>query len=138
MTKVSLRQAIGFHGHLGPWLVLGLLIGELSLKKLGAKKYFGLKVVVRGANKKPRSCLIDGLQLSTGATYGKANIRKGEGKTIMVVAENKENKKRISVCLKKGLTRRLAALKGHSDSEAFARQLYKAKAENIFDLSTEN
>ncbi|MCX5710376.1 MAG: formylmethanofuran dehydrogenase subunit E family protein, partial [Candidatus Omnitrophica bacterium] len=77
--KVSLKEAVNFHGHLGPYLVLGLKAGEMALRKLGCKKYFGLEVKVFGALKKPKSCFIDGLQLSTGATYGKGNIQKYKG-----------------------------------------------------------
>ena len=40
---ISLKEAEKFHGHLGPWLVLGLLIGDAALKKLKAEKYFGLE-----------------------------------------------------------------------------------------------
>ena len=34
MRKISLKQAVDFHGHLGPYLVLGLLMGKYALKKL--------------------------------------------------------------------------------------------------------
>jgi formylmethanofuran dehydrogenase subunit E len=67
-SGITLKEAIRFHGHLGPYLVLGVLAGEAALKKLKAKKYFGIEMKVWGANKKPKSCLVDGLQLSTGAT----------------------------------------------------------------------
>ncbi|MGD9014912.1 MAG: formylmethanofuran dehydrogenase subunit E family protein, partial [Candidatus Omnitrophota bacterium] len=66
----TLNQAKRFHGHLGPYLILGILAGELAIKKLGCRKYFDLSVRVWGAQRKPKSCCIDGLQLSTGATYG--------------------------------------------------------------------
>ena len=46
--KISLKQAIDFHGHLGPYLVLGLLMGEYGLKKIKAKPHFGVKVKVWG------------------------------------------------------------------------------------------
>ena len=47
MTKrVCLKEATMFHGHLGPYLILGILTGDLALKKLKCKKYFGLKIRV--------------------------------------------------------------------------------------------
>ena len=85
---MALQQAINFHGHLGPYLVLGLKMGQVALKKIKAKKYFGINVSVGGVNCKPKSCLIDGLQLATGATFGKGNIRKAGGITIEVVITN--------------------------------------------------
>ena len=72
---ISLRQAIKFHGHLGPWLVVGLFMGSYGLKKIKAKKFFGLKIIAKMPNKRPMSCLIDGLQLSSGCTLGKVNIK---------------------------------------------------------------
>src|SRR3989338_6987873 len=94
-NRITLEEAIKFHGHLGPYLVLGVLAGELALKNLGSKKYFGLDIKVYGADKKPKSCLIDGLQLSTGATYGKGNIHKFNGRLIKIEFSNKFKNKKI-------------------------------------------
>ena len=133
---ISLKEAVKFHGHLGPYLILGILAGEIALNKLGSKKYFGMKVKVWGANKKPKSCLIDGLQLSTGATYGKGNIHKLNSKKIKVLFEDLKNNRKINLYLKKSLINRLKNLKNHEDSEEFAREVYKAEPLEIFDLKT--
>jgi formylmethanofuran dehydrogenase subunit E len=132
--KVNLKEAVRFHGHLGPYLILGILAGEYALVKLGCRKYFGLKIIVSGANKKPKSCLVDGLQLSTGATYGKGNIRKSAGTKIKIIFRSLESKKSIKLSLKNGLIKRLEGLKTHRDSEAFARRLPGIKANNLFNL----
>ena len=131
-NKIALKEAVKFHGHLGPYLILGLLAGELALKKLRCKKYFGLQVRVRGANKKPKSCLIDGLQLSTGATYGKGNIQKINARNIRISVFNLENKKKISLFLKNDLIGKLSSLKGHRDSESLAKRLYRTNPLKIF------
>lgn len=132
--KIRLDEAVRFHGHLGPYLVLGLRAGELALKKLKAKKYIGLNVEVYGADKKPRSCLIDGLQLATGATYGKGNIQRRRAKEIKIIVCNLENKKKIVLFLSEELKKRLNNLRGHSDSEKFARELQSTKHREIFTL----
>lgn len=129
---VPLKDAIKFHGHLGPYLVLGLLAGELALKKLKAKKYFGLEVKVYGANIKPKSCLIDGLQLSTGATYGKGNIRKYAAKDIKIIIKDCGSGRPILITLDGKIKEALAALKGHNGSERFARALLKLDNRKIF------
>lgn len=130
---ISLREAETFHGHLGPWLVLGILAGELALKKLRCKKYFGLKVRVFGANKKPESCLIDGLQLSTGATYGKGNIQKLDGSKIKLEFYNKQNRKKIILTIKDSLAQELNKTKTHKDSELLAEELYKVNPLKVFN-----
>jgi hypothetical protein len=63
-----------FHGHLGPYAVLGYRIGQRAMSVLGAGKYFGMRVTVIGPKTTPYTCLIDGLQVSTGCTMGKGNI----------------------------------------------------------------
>jgi formylmethanofuran dehydrogenase subunit E len=133
--RISLRQAARFHGHLGPYLVLGVLAGEIALKKLKCRKYFGLDIKIFGANKKPKSCLIDGLQLSTGATYGKGNIEKLNGPVIKIEFCNNANNKKIILRFKKGLTRILKEKKTHRDSELLAEQLYKTGYSELFDLT---
>jgi formylmethanofuran dehydrogenase subunit E len=125
--KISLKDAINFHGHLGPYLVLGLLAGELALNKLKLKKYFGIEVKVWGASKKPKSCLIDGLQLSTGATYGKGNIYKYNGSAVRVDFKSKETGNALSIRLNKDLIKKLDSLKTHVDSENFAQELYAGR-----------
>jgi formylmethanofuran dehydrogenase subunit E len=135
-NKKNLEKAVEFHGHLGPYLVLGLLAGGLALKKLRCRRYFGLSVKIWGANRKPESCLIDGLQLSTGATYGKGNICRYNGRRLRISARNLKNRKDISIFLKKDIMCRLDMLKGHRDSEIFARRLYQTDPTEIFILRT--
>ena len=132
--KDRLKKAIEFHGHLGPYLVLGLLSGELLLKRIKAKKHFGIKVKVYGANKRPKSCLIDGLQLSTGATFGKGNIRKLYGSSIKITACNLKNNKQAILLLKPDLIKGLKTLKGHRDSEDFARKLLMVNKGSLFQV----
>ena len=133
--RISLKEAIRFHGHLGPWLVLGILAGECVVKKLKAKKYFGLEIKVRGAHKKPKSCFIDGLQLSTGATYGKGNIRKLNGRAIIIEFHNRLNHKKIILRFKDTLIQKLKAIRKHRDSEILARRLYKTGDSTLFNLT---
>jgi formylmethanofuran dehydrogenase subunit E len=132
--KTTLKEAVRFHGHLGPYLILGIRAGELALVKLRCKKYFGLEVKVSGANKKPKSCLVDGLQLSTGTTYGKGNIHKSAGSKIKIIFRALESKKNIKLSLKNSLIKRLESLKNHQESEAFARRLMRIKPNNLFKL----
>jgi len=130
----TLKQAIEFHGHLGPYLVLGLLAGATALKRLKGKKYFGVDVKVYGANKKPKSCLVDGLQLSTGATYGKGNISKYNSKSIKVIVCNCIRGNSVTLTLKDEITAELKGLKGHIDSERFAKVLLNKPPQQVFSI----
>ena len=133
--KITLTEAMKFHGHLGPYLILGILAGEIALKKLRCKKYFGLNVKVWGVTQKPKSCLIDGLQLSTGATYGKGNIKKLNSSVIKIEFNNSINHKRINLKFQKSLMQRLQEAKTHKDAELLARKLYKTGYPKLFNLT---
>jgi len=74
VPRISLGAAARFHGHLGPWLVLGLKAGEYARLRLRASA-FELAATVWCAGEPPRSCFLDGIQLGSGCTLGKANLR---------------------------------------------------------------
>ena len=132
--RISLKQAIEFHGHLGPYLVLGIIAGETALKVLKCKKYFNLSVRVWGAGKKPKSCLIDGLQLSTGATYGKGNINKFNGSVIKMEFKSRANSGALLLKLNRGLIKIIDQAKTHRDSEVLAKKLYNRHYSELFDI----
>ena len=133
--RITLSEALKFHGHLGPYLVLGILAGEFALKRLRCKKYFGLEVRVWGTDKKPKSCFIDGLQLSTGATYGKGNIHKLDGRKIKIEFYNPNNNKKFILRFRESLIQRLEETKTHRDSELLAKRLYKTEYNELFNLT---
>ncbi len=135
MKRQDLKKAIDFHGHLGPYLVLGMLAGEYALKNLKCQRHFGLEVRVWGADKKPKSCFIDGLQLSTGATYGKGNIRKINSAKMKVLVRDLKKDSGVTLVFKDELVKRLDSLKGHADSEKCAMQLFKADPLELFLVS---
>jgi formylmethanofuran dehydrogenase subunit E len=137
-NKIKLSEAVRFHGHLGPYLILGILAGELAIENLGCRKYFDLYVKVWGADKKPKSCIIDGLQLSTGATYGKGNIEKLNGRAIKMEFSSRISQKKIILRLKSDLIRRLKEAKTHRDAEILAKELYNTNWNKLFKLSTVN
>lgn len=63
-----------FHGHLGPFLIVGIKMGLLALDKLQSTGFFDLKAEVATGRTPPISCMVDGIQLATGCTLGKGNI----------------------------------------------------------------
>ncbi|MEO0080645.1 MAG: formylmethanofuran dehydrogenase subunit E family protein [candidate division WOR-3 bacterium] len=70
----TIRRATQFHGHLGPWLVLGLRAGSYARRRLRASP-FHLTALVNCPASPPHSCFLDGIQLGSGCTMGKANIQ---------------------------------------------------------------
>lgn len=74
-----LSLGVRLHGHLGPFMVAGLRMGRLALRLLAHPGYHGIEAEVETGRTPPVSCLVDGIQISTGCTLGKGNIVVREG-----------------------------------------------------------
>lgn len=72
--KNIMDRAAEFHGHLGPFLAIGVRMGLLAKKTLRSNGFKDLSVTVNTGNKTPLSCVVDGIQVATGCTLGKGNI----------------------------------------------------------------
>ncbi|MHA1379970.1 MAG: formylmethanofuran dehydrogenase subunit E family protein [Candidatus Helarchaeota archaeon] len=92
-----LKRAVAFHGHLGPFLILGLRIGLLARKRLSPKGIHSLKAIVKTRLKTPYSCIIDGIQVSSLCTLGKNNIRVEDSDISEAIFELNNKKIRIQV-----------------------------------------
>ncbi|MGD9015382.1 MAG: hypothetical protein PVI33_05115, partial [Candidatus Omnitrophota bacterium] len=80
-----------------------------------------------------------GLQLSTGATYGKGNIAKLNGSEIKIEFNNRLNQKRAILRLRPQLIHRLSQAKTHQDAEILAKRLYNLKSyAKLFNLKLIN
>ena len=68
-----------YHGHVGPWNVLGWRIGQAALREM--KSEWGkheLEVVCYVPPQTPFTCLIDGLSVGTGNSQGRLDLRMAE------------------------------------------------------------
>ena len=68
-----------YHGHVGPWNVLGWRIGQAALREI--KSEWGkheLEVVCYVPPQTPFTCLVDGLSVGTGNSMGRLDLRLAE------------------------------------------------------------
>ncbi len=72
---VILGRAEEFHGHLGPFLVLGVRIGLIGLRELEVKGDEKLRVTTMLKYSVPFSCVVDGIQVATKCTIGNKKLR---------------------------------------------------------------
>lgn len=85
-----LKEAEGFHGHLGPFLVIGVRAGLIGLMRLGVEKGDPkLAATVMLKNSIPLSCILDGVQIATGCTIGNKRLRLVDSSSVAVRFENK-------------------------------------------------
>ncbi|MBN1236251.1 MAG: formylmethanofuran dehydrogenase subunit E family protein [Methanotrichaceae archaeon] len=69
----SIEDLAAFHGHLGPYIVMGYRIGRY-VRQHFCSDPFQMKGTVFCKGVPPQSCLADGIQIGSGCTLGKRNI----------------------------------------------------------------
>lgn len=130
-SEEFLSRAIEFHGHLGPYLVLGLRAGLYANQILG-RDPMKTEAFIRTKPTPPQSCFADGVQLSTGCTFGKGNISLSEGEGLLVTF--KKNNQELTLTLKKEIVEEMDSLPDEEEAwEGLAKDLYKRKIEEIFE-----
>lgn len=78
-TKVVLPEwAWEFHGHECPFMPIGYRMGKLAMQNLGVEHEadHGFFVFPEVGEGHPQTCMMDGIQIATGATYGKLLMAK--------------------------------------------------------------
>ncbi len=70
--------AFEFHGHRCPFMPIGYRMGKLAMACLGVEREadHGFYVFPELGEGHPQTCMMDGLQIATGATYGKVLLAK--------------------------------------------------------------
>lgn len=90
---VLLDRAVEFHGHLGPFLVIGLRMGLIGLRELKAKNgEEKMRVTSLLDYVVPFSCAVDGLQIATKCTIGNKKLRIENSSEIAAKFELGKNK----------------------------------------------
>ncbi|MDD3856491.1 MAG: formylmethanofuran dehydrogenase subunit E family protein [Methanoculleus sp.] len=128
----SVADLAAFHGHLGPYIVLGYRVGKYVRSNF-CDDPFRMKAEVRCAGVPPQSCLADGVQLGSGCTLGKRNIEIIPSETVACIFE--ADGRRITFTphpfpLPKRDTDYEAAI------EAVAEEMYYMRDDELFELSS--
>lgn len=126
-----LREVVKFHGHLGPFLILGLKAGLLANSILG-KDYFKTRTVVTTNPLPPLSCFVDGIQFVTGCTMGKGNIELRKGKRVSV-RFSKENKT-LTLKVRKEILDYVSSISTEKASEQASHELLNKSAQELFEI----
>lgn len=77
-AKEFLKAGQAFHGHKCPGMPLGLRVGAAAMNKLGVERSRDgqLVALVELGEDHCATCFADGIQMITGCTFGKGNIKK--------------------------------------------------------------
>lgn len=131
-SEEFLLRGIEFHGHLGPYLVLGLKAG-LYANQIFGREPMKTKAFIKTNTTPPQSCFADGVQFSTGCTLGKGNIFLIDGEGLQVTF--KKNNQKLILILKKGIIEEINSLPSEEEAwENLAKYLYRSEIEEIFEI----
>ena len=73
--KTLVERARDIHGHLGPFLVLGVKMGVAGMKRLGIKEnMLQLHIEAEMPRQIPYTCTLDGIQATTQCTFGNQRL----------------------------------------------------------------
>ena len=95
------KGAVAFHGHLGPFLVVGVRMGLIGLRELKTSgSDFHLQSIAILQPTPPFSCVIDGIQVTTHCTVGNGKLKLQDKPGIISAVFKAKNEKQITVTLK--------------------------------------
>jgi formylmethanofuran dehydrogenase subunit E len=128
------------HGHIGPYLVIGLKMGAAAKKALNIpdpeNTHLNAKVAV--SLHPPFSCLLDGIQVSTICTVGNQRLQFKDSKIIEAIFSMQKDAKTAKITLKPSFSRQLEQkMKEDKLDEAFAWELADLSENQLFDIAIE-
>ncbi len=132
----TLRRISEFHGHLGPYVVVGYRMGGVANRLLGADAFAKTAVALTGG-KPPRSCVIDGIQLSSGCTIGKGTIGLIDQGEVASIFLSKKDRRRVKISLRQDKSEEISSVQ-HGGMEELARKLYSLDDEELFEIEYED
>lgn len=105
-----LTDALAFHGHRCWASVVGVRSGLAALRTLGVKRSGGtqLYAIVETGEEHGAMCFGDGVQFTTGCTFGKGNLRKNPLGKLAVTLIDKDSDRAVRVSYKPTLAKQIA------------------------------
>jgi len=120
VSQTLVEKAKEFHGHVCPFLVLGLRASEIALEKLGLarageKETIGEEIL---AIVECNNCFTDGVQVATGCTLGNNSlIYLDTGKNAVTIVRRGDSR----------------GVRVYVDSEKLREKYFKKEATNLFE-----
>jgi formylmethanofuran dehydrogenase subunit E len=135
-----LKKAEVFHGHLGPFLVLGLRMGLIALRELCKNvNNDDLRVIVNIPLSTPYSCIIDGVQIATRCTIGNGKLKLKDQKDFSSQFFLQTTKRKITISVNRNflakLEERLAFDSSKEALRKIAFELMHLQEEKLFSIT---
>jgi formylmethanofuran dehydrogenase subunit E len=134
----AIKDAVKLHGHLGPFLVIGVRMGKLAEKILNteAEGRMKLEITLKTPIVTPFSCTIDGIQSATSCTVGNQRLRiEGARKEITAHFRLDDSGKALNMSLNPRVMQDLRRkLSEGASNEELAAQIASMKIGQLFTL----
>jgi len=127
-----LEKIKNFHGHLGPYVVIGYRMGVLANKHLGNDP-FEKTAEVWTKNCPPMSCVLDGVQMGSGCTLGKRNITIKNSDIPKALFSNKNGKK-IEIKLKTKVNEEIEKTVTKENLTSFSIDVFNRSDDELFEI----
>jgi len=122
-----------FHGHLGPFAMLGYRAGLVAVRELELPTHFGLSAVVHSPDHTPPSCFVDGVQYGTGCTLGKRNIELVPDEEIFVTVTGNDSGATLTVVPRRDVVEAFPVWIAEADPETAALRVLDMSDEELFE-----
>jgi formylmethanofuran dehydrogenase subunit E len=122
-----------FHGHVGPYAIIGYRMGIIANEKLGADP-FEKNTTVWTDIRPPLSCLIDGIQISSGCTLGKGSIQiQKDTDNLRAEFSNKKGEK-IQITLKPEIRQEIDNNVTEENMIQYSEDFYQRTDSELFEI----
>jgi formylmethanofuran dehydrogenase subunit E len=135
-----IEYARKLHGHVGPFLVIGLKMGAAAKKALNVfdSECALLRAEVAVPLHPPFSCLLDGIQVSTTCTIGNQRLKIKNSKAIQATFTSEKNAKTAKITLTQHFREQLEQKQKQDKlDEAFALELAEMPENQLFNITLE-
>jgi len=137
-NQAIIEFARQLHGHVGPYLVIGLKMGTAAKKALNINdtESTHLRAEVAVPLYPPFSCLLDGIQVSTTCTIGNQRLQFKNSKTIQGTFVIEESGKIVKITVNKKFIEILEEKKREDKlNEAYAWELAEVHEDQLFKIT---
>ena len=132
MLNETLKRLEQFHGHLGPYAVIGYRMGLIANEKLG-KDPFSKKAVVYTGTTPPISCIVDGIQMSSGCTTGKGNLFV-KNESIPKAVFSSGDSKQFQIILKNSIKDEIETSVNKENMVNYSEKIFDRSDEELFEI----
>ena len=142
MTETTLTSMIEYarklHGHVGPYVVIGLRMGCAAKKALNLSDDDAVRLTTEVSVQlhPPFSCLLDGIQVSTTCTVGNRRLQFKNARNIKAIFSSQKDAKTVKIKLTKQFREQLEQRKKQDKlDEPFAWEIAKLPENQLFAIA---